>query len=96
MIAFGVARPGRLGGGTWHSRPSPASRPQFIAVAAIAGIVVFFVLSRISIIPDRNDVLRQVLLTVGFAFLFQQGALDIWGGNNMDINPPRGLHRTAS
>ena len=32
--------------------------------------------------------LRQVLLTVGFAFLFQQGALDIWGGNNMDINPP--------
>jgi branched-chain amino acid transport system permease protein len=33
-------------------------------------------------------VLRQVLLTVGFAFLFQQGALDIWGGNNMDINPP--------
>jgi branched-chain amino acid transport system permease protein len=33
-------------------------------------------------------VLRQVLLTVGFAFLFQQAALDIWGGNNMDINPP--------
>ena len=38
--------------------------------------------------PIDNDVLRQVLLTVGFAFLFQQGALDIWGGNNMDINPP--------
>jgi branched-chain amino acid transport system permease protein len=36
-------------------------------------------------------VLRQVLLTVGFAFLFQQGALDIWGGNNMDINPPAAL-----
>ena len=30
----------------------------------------------------------QVLLTVGFAFLFQQAALDIWGGNNMDITPP--------
>jgi branched-chain amino acid transport system permease protein len=29
--------------------------------------------------------------TVGFAFLFQQGALDIWGGNNMDINPPPAL-----
>jgi branched-chain amino acid transport system permease protein len=29
-----------------------------------------------------------VLLTVGFAFLFQQAALDIWGGNNMDIIPP--------
>jgi branched-chain amino acid transport system permease protein len=32
-----------------------------------------------------------VLLTVGFAFLFQQAALDIWGGNNMDINPPHEL-----
>ena len=35
--------------------------------------------------------LRQVLLTVGFAFLFQQAALDIWGGNNIDINPPAAL-----
>ena len=67
-----------------------ASWPQFIAVAALASIVLFFVLSRISILPIDNDVLRQVLLTVGFAFLFQQGALDIWGGNNMDINPPTG------
>ena len=51
----------------------------------------FFVLNRVSIIPIETDVLRQVLLTVGFAFLFQQGALDIWGGNNMDINPPSQL-----
>jgi branched-chain amino acid transport system permease protein len=65
-----------------------ASWIQFIPVIAIASIAVFFVLSRISILPIDNDVLRQVLLTVGFAFLFQQGALDIWGGNNMDINPP--------
>ena len=48
-------------------------------------------LSRISIVPIETDVLRQVLLTVGFAFLFQQAALDIWGGNNMDINPPSAL-----
>src|SRR5690606_26769167 len=34
------------------------------------------------------DPLRQVLLTVGFAFLFQQAALDIWGGDNRDIVPP--------
>jgi branched-chain amino acid transport system permease protein len=34
------------------------------------------------------DPLRQVLVTVGFAFLFQQAALDIWGGNNMNIVPP--------
>ena len=37
------------------------------------------------------DVLRQVLMTVGFAFLFQQAALDIWGGNNFDIQPPSAL-----
>jgi branched-chain amino acid transport system permease protein len=62
--------------------------PQFIIGAVIATVAVFALLTRISIIPIDNDVLRQVLLTVGFAFLFQQGALDIWGGNNMDINPP--------
>ena len=45
--------------------------------------------------PIDNDVLRQVLLTVGFAFLFQQGALDIWGGNNMDINPPAVFTRSV-
>lgn len=37
------------------------------------------------------DPLRQVLLTVGFAFLFQQAALDIWGGDNMDITPAAAL-----
>jgi branched-chain amino acid transport system permease protein len=63
----------------------------FVAVAALVSIIFFFILSRVSIIPIENDVLRQVLLTVGFAFLFQQGALDIWGGNNMDINPPSAL-----
>jgi branched-chain amino acid transport system permease protein len=39
--------------------------------------------------------LRQVLLTVGFAFLFQQAALDIWTGNNFDINPPEALSRSV-
>jgi branched-chain amino acid transport system permease protein len=41
-----------------------------------------------------NDPLRQVLLTVGFAFLFQQAALDIWTGNNFDINPPDALTKS--
>ncbi len=39
--------------------------------------------------------LRQVLLTVGFAFLFQQAALDIWGGDNMDINPSTMLNTSV-
>ena len=53
--------------------------------------IVYFLLSRVASSPIETDVLRQVLLTVGFAFLFQQAALDIWGGNNMDINPPGAL-----
>jgi branched-chain amino acid transport system permease protein len=71
-----------------------ASKMQFVAVCAIATIGMFFVLRRVAIVPIDNDVLRQVLLTVGFAFLFQQGALDIWGGNNMDINPPTAFTRS--
>ena len=31
---------------------------------------------------------------MGFAFLFQQAALDIWTGNNFDINPPEQLTRS--
>lgn len=58
----------------------------------IAGVVlaapVFLLLSRVPVVAIEGDTLRQVLLTVGFAFLFQQAALDIWGGENMDIVPP--------
>jgi len=41
------------------------------------------------------DPLRQVLLTVGFAYLFQQAALDIWTGNSFNINPPAALTDTV-
>lgn len=60
---------------------------QHTVVTAAATVIWYFILNRIPIVPIEADVLRQVLLTVGFAFLFQQGALDIWGGDNMDINP---------
>jgi branched-chain amino acid transport system permease protein len=68
---------------------------KFLAIAALAAIVTYFILSRISVVSIDNDVLRQVLLTVGFAFLFQQAALDIWGGNNMDITPPAVLSQSV-
>jgi branched-chain amino acid transport system permease protein len=48
-------------------------------------------MERVFLRPLGFEPLRQLLLTVGFAFLFQQGALDIWGGNNMDITPPATL-----
>ena len=58
-----------------------------LPVAALSIAVVGLLMERVFLRPLGFDPLRQVLLTVGFAFLFQQAALDIWGGNNMDINP---------
>ncbi|MBI3436143.1 MAG: branched-chain amino acid ABC transporter permease, partial [Proteobacteria bacterium] len=62
-----------------------------IPVAALAMAAVGLVMERVFLRQLGFDPLRQVLLTVGFAFLFQQAALDIWGGDNMDIAPPATL-----
>ncbi|MGE0060987.1 MAG: branched-chain amino acid ABC transporter permease [Xanthobacteraceae bacterium] len=62
-----------------------------IPVATLAIAVVGLLMERVFLRQLGFDTLRQVLLTVGFAFLFQQAALDIWGGNNLDINPPDAL-----
>ena len=75
---------------------SAAAALQIAVIAVVAAIALFFLLNRIAIVPIETDVLRQVLLTVGFAFLFQQAALDIWGGDNMDINPAPALRRASS
>jgi len=62
-----------------------------IPVAALAIGCVGMVIERIFMRPLGGDHLRQVLLTFGFVLLFQQGALDIWGGDNLFINPPKML-----
>ena len=62
-----------------------------LPVAALAVAVIGLVMERVFLRPLGFDPLRQVLLTVGFAYLFQQGALDIWGGNNLEINAPDAL-----
>ena len=51
-------------------------------------------MERIFLRPLGFDVLRQVLVTFGFMLLFQQAALDIWGGDNFMINPPTQLTRS--
>ncbi len=66
----------------------------FIAVTAAIAVGLYFLLGRISVVAIEADPLRQVLLTVGFAFLFQQAALDLWTGNNFDINPPAALSQS--
>ena len=64
-------------------------------MAALAVALIGMAMERVFLRPLGFDPLRQVLLTVGFAFLFQQAALDIWGGNNMDINPPAALTKSV-
>jgi branched-chain amino acid transport system permease protein len=66
-----------------------------IPVAGLAVAIIGLLMERVFLRPLGFDPLRQVLLTVGFAFLFQQAALDIWGGNNMDITPPAVLTRSV-
>lgn len=66
-----------------------------LPVAAIVVAIIGLVMERVFLRPLGFDPLRQVLLTVGFAYLFQQAALDIWGGNNMDINPPEILQQSV-
>ena len=66
-----------------------------IPVAALTVALLGLLMERIFLRPLGFDPLRQVLLTIGFAFLFQQAALDIWGGDNMDIIPPAGLTKSV-
>jgi branched-chain amino acid transport system permease protein len=66
-----------------------------LPVAALSIGLLGLLMERVFLRPLGFDPLRQVLLTVGFAFLFQQAALDIWTGNNFDITPPDVLTRTV-
>lgn len=66
-----------------------------LPVAALAIACVGLVMERAFLRRLGFDPLRQVLLTVGFAFLFQQAALDIWGGDPLDITPPELLRGSA-
>lgn len=66
-----------------------------LPVAALVIAVVGLLMERVFLRPLGFDPLRQVLLSVGFAYLFQQAALDIWGGDNLDIVPPGMLKESA-
>jgi branched-chain amino acid transport system permease protein len=59
-----------------------------LPVAALAIATLGLLMERVFLRRLGFDPLRQVLLSVGFAYLFQQAALDIWGGDNLDIVPP--------
>jgi branched-chain amino acid transport system permease protein len=65
-----------------------------IPAAAVAIAVLGLAMERIFLRPLGFDPLQHVLLTFGFALLFQQAALDLWGGDNFDISPPAPLTRS--
>jgi branched-chain amino acid transport system permease protein len=65
-----------------------------IPAAALTIALLGLATERIFLRPLGFDVLRQVLVTFGFLLLFQQAALDIWGGDNFIINPPPALTRS--
>jgi branched-chain amino acid transport system permease protein len=62
-----------------------------LPVSALVVTVLGLVMERLFLRQLGVDPLRQVLLTMGFALLFQQAALDIWGGDSMDITAPAAL-----
>ena len=66
-----------------------------LPVAAVAVALIGLLMERVFLRPLGFDPLRQVLLTVGFAYLFQQAALDIWGGNNFEMDPPNALEHSV-
>ena len=65
-----------------------------LPVAATCVAILGVLMERLFLRRLGFDPLRQVLLTVGFAFLFQQAALDIWTGSHFDISPPEVLSGT--
>ncbi|MGE0563060.1 MAG: branched-chain amino acid ABC transporter permease [Pseudolabrys sp.] len=94
LIALGLGALVTLG--IKEASPELTAGPvKFIAVLLVTSGIIFLILRKVSTVAIETDVLRQVLLTVGFAFLFQQAALDIWGGDNMDIQPPDPLTRSV-
>src|SRR4029434_9981125 len=66
-----------------------------LPVAAWSIAAVGLLMERIFLRPLGFDPLRQVLLTGGFAFLFQQGGVHIWTRKNIDINPPEQLTKSV-
>jgi branched-chain amino acid transport system permease protein len=88
LIAAGLGVLGALAFAARWGAAAGGSLSVLVLLAVACAAIAYFLLARIPVLAIETDVLRQVLLTVGFAFLFQQAALDIWGGNNMDINPP--------
>ncbi len=62
-----------------------------LAISALAGMFIErFFLRRLG-----QDTLAQVLVTIGFAFILQDGSLYTWGGDNFMLKQPWPLNHSA-
>ena len=102
-LIFGVMRIVNLSHGAfflvggyigWSVIKHTGSWALSLPAAAVAVALLGLGVERVFLRRLGFDTLRQVLLTVGFAYLFQQAALDIWGGDPLNINPPAILRQT--
>jgi branched-chain amino acid transport system permease protein len=66
-----------------------------LPIAALAIGAVGLAMERFFLRRLGSDAVRQVLLTVGFSLLFQQAALQIWGGHVLNLDPPPSLDRSV-
>lgn len=68
-----------------------AAAAAALSVAALCGMLIErFFLRRLG-----QDTLAQVLVTIGFAFILQDGSLYTWGGDNFMLKQPWPLNHSA-
>ena len=70
-------------------------RTQSLLLGAVAAILVVsalgFIMQRFFLRRFGNDPLAQMMMTMGFALLFRDAALMIWGGDPFTLQYPRWL-----
>ncbi len=66
-----------------------------LPVSALSVALLGIFMQRYFLRPLGTQVLAQVMVTIGFLFIIQQAALDIWGGDPMNIQIPSFLDWSA-
>jgi len=103
-LIFGVMRIVNLAHGSYfmlggYVGLTVALRTQSFTLACLAGAVAVGLIGigmeRLFLRRLRNEVLGQVLLTIGFALIFQDLALLIWGGDPYTVPIPAVLTGTV-
>src|SRR3954452_8744342 len=99
-LAFGVMRIVNIAHGSFYMLGvyvaySVFTRTQSLALAAVAAMLavgaIGFVMQRVFLRRFAAEPLAQMMMTMGFALLFRDLALMIWGGDPFSLAYPPGL-----